>query len=79
MEKVGADHPLHKLKAKKKSHGLSDAAKDFKEKGTEGSLTAAAHKAGFGSALDYAHHEKSNPDASTKMKRKAQWAINMNK
>ncbi len=72
-----ASHPLHKLRAKPK-HGLSDAAKGFKAKGSEGTLTAAAHRAGYGSALDYARHEKNDPDASTKMKRKAQWALNMN-
>ena len=73
-----SSHPLHKLRAKPRNHGLSDAAKDFKAKGTEGTLTAAAHKAGYGSAMAYAHHEAADPDASTKMKRKAQWAINMN-
>jgi hypothetical protein len=78
MESVSKTHPLHKLRAKPK-HGLSDAAKDFKTKGTEGTLTAAAHKADYGSALDFARHVKAEPDASTKMKRKAQWALNMNK
>jgi hypothetical protein len=78
MESTSKDHPLRKLRARPK-HGLSDAAKDFKAKGTEGTLTAAAHKAGYGSALDFARHVKGEPDASTKMKRKAQWALNMNK
>ena len=78
VETVSKTHPLHNLRAKPK-HGLSDAAQDFKAKGTEGTLTAAAHKAGYGSALDFAHHVKAEPDASTKMKRKAQWALNMNK
>lgn len=77
VESVSKDHPLRKLRAKPR-HGLSDAAKDFKSKSTEGTLTSAAHKAGYGSALDFAHHVKAEPDASTKMKRKAQWAINMN-
>lgn len=55
------------------------ATAKMKEKGTEGSLTAAAHKAGYSSAMEYAAHEKSSPNASTKMKRKALFALNINK
>ena len=51
----------------------------MEKKGTKGSLTRAAHKAGYSSALGYAHHIESTPGASTKMKRKANFAININK
>ena len=54
------------------------AAKKMKQKGTEGSLTSAAHKAGYNSAMEYAHHIKADDSASTKMKRKAAFALNMN-
>lgn len=54
------------------------ATDKMKEKGTEGSLTSAAHHAGYDSAMDYAHHIRGDEDASTKMKRKANFALNMN-
>ena len=44
MEKVGANHPLHKLKKR----GISDAAKEMKDKGTVGSFTREAKSAGEG-------------------------------
>lgn len=55
------------------------ATEKMKSKGTEGSLTSAAHKAGYDSAMEYARHEKSSPTASTKMKRKSNFALNINK
>jgi hypothetical protein len=60
-------------------HWMQKATAKMKEKGTEGSLTSAAHHAGYDSALAFAHHIKGNPDATTKMKRKANFAINANK
>jgi hypothetical protein len=67
------------------AHGLGHkrwaqkATDRMKEKGTEGSLTAAAHKAGYGSPMEYASHVKSSPTASGKMKKKANFALNINK
>lgn len=55
------------------------AVKQMKKKGTEGSLTRAAHAAGYDSALAYAHHIKANKeDYSGKMRKKANFAANMN-
>lgn len=58
---------------------LQKANAKMERKGTKGSLTAAAHRAGYSSPLDYAHHEKADPNASPKMKKKANFAINANK
>ncbi len=58
---------------------IQKATSKMKKKGTEGSLTEAAHHAGYGSAMEFARHEKSSPNASTKMKRKANFALNVNK
>lgn len=55
------------------------ATERMKEKGTEGSLTEAAHHAGYDSAMEYARHVKGSPTASGKMKRKANFALNINK
>jgi hypothetical protein len=55
------------------------ATKKMKEKGTEGSLTRAAHSAGYDSPLEYAHHIKSHKDEySGKMRKKANFAANIN-
>lgn len=58
---------------------IQKATEKMKSKGTEGSLTAAAHKAGYSSTMEYAQHEKSSPNASGKMKKKANFALNVNK
>ena len=56
------------------------ATERMKEKGTEGSLTRAAHRAGYGTGLAYAHHIQSDPsDFSGKMRKKAGFAVNINK
>lgn len=55
------------------------AVKKMKKKGTVGSLTAAAHHEGYSSPLEFAQHEKASPNASTKLKRKANFALNLNK
>ena len=55
------------------------AVKKMKAKGTEGSLTKAAHHEGYSSPMEFARHEKASPTASTKMKRKANFALNINK
>lgn len=56
------------------------ATERMKEKGTEGSLTEAAHRSGFGTALAYAHHIESDPgEFSGKMRKKAGFAVNINK
>lgn len=47
MEGVGTNHPLNKLKAKK-HRGISEAGKEMRAKGTEGSFTAEAKHAGQG-------------------------------
>jgi hypothetical protein len=56
---------------------MQKATEKMEKKGTKGSLTKAAHRAGF-SPMEYAHHLKASPNASTKMKRKAQFALNAN-
>lgn len=43
MEKVGHDHPMHKLRAKKP---IQAAAKRMEEKGTKGAFTAEAKNSG---------------------------------
>lgn len=59
---------------------MQAARKRMQRKGTEGSLTKAAHGAGYKSALSYAHHIKANPDDySGKMLKKANFAVNANK
>lgn len=55
------------------------ADEKMEEKGTKGSLTKAAHSAGYSSPIEYAHHILASKDASTKMKRKANFAVNINK
>ena len=56
------------------------ATERMEEKGTKGSLTKDAHRAGYGSAMAYAHHIKSDPgDFSGKMRKKAGFAVNINK
>jgi hypothetical protein len=78
MEETSS-HPLNKLKAKPKKWAQKATA-EMKDKGTEGSLTAAAHKAGYGSALAYAHHIQSDKeDFSGKMRKKAGFAVNINR
>lgn len=55
------------------------ASARMEKKGTKGSLTRAAHKAGYKSALPYAHHIQANPeDYSGKMRKKANFAVNIN-
>lgn len=51
----------------------------MEKKGTVGSLTEAAHRAGYDDTMEFARHERDDPDASSKMKKKANWAININK
>lgn len=65
----------------KKVKWAQKAARRMKEKGTEGSLTKAAHAAGHDSALEYAHHILAAPEGeySGKMRRKANFAANINK
>jgi hypothetical protein len=66
-------HASHKKWAQK-------ASERMERKGTKGSLTRAAHKAGYKSALAYAHHIQSSPgDYSGKMRKKAGFAVNINK
>lgn len=60
-------------------HWAQAATKRMKKKGTEGSLTRAAHRAGYSSALKFAHHIEAHPsDYSGKMRKKAQFATNLN-
>lgn len=59
---------------------MQAARKRMEKKGTEGSLTKAAHGAGYKSALSYAHHIKANKeDYGTEKRREANFAINANK
>lgn len=52
----------------------------MERKGTKGSLTRAAHAAGYKSALPYARHIESHPSRySGKMRKKAAFAVNINK
>lgn len=56
------------------------ANKRMEEKGTKGSLTRAAHKAGYDSPLAYARHIKSHKGQySGAMRKKANFAANINK
>ena len=57
---------------------MQKATNKMKKKGTEGSLTTAAHRAGYASPMAFARHVKSSPKASGKMKKKANFAINAN-
>lgn len=51
----------------------------MEKKGTKGSLTQAAHKAGYSSPMAYAKHIKSHKDEySGKMRKKANFAVNIN-
>jgi len=65
-------------------HGLGHkkwaqkATERMKAKGTVGSLTAAARKAGYDNTMEYARHEKASPTASGKMKKKSNFALNIN-
>lgn len=66
--------------AKSKKKWVQKAVKKMKQKGTVGSLTRAAKRAGFSSAMAYARHIKSHPGRySAKMRKKANFAINVNK
>lgn len=59
---------------------MQAATARMKSKGTEGSLTRAAHRAGYDSALAFAHHiQGDKEDYSGKMRKKANFAINANK
>ncbi len=59
---------------------IQKAVKRMKRKGTVGSLTRAAKRAGYRSALAYARAIKRNPGRySAAMRRKANFAININK
>lgn len=65
-------------------HGLGHkwaqkSVKKMEDKGTVGSLTSSAHRAGYSSPMAFARHVKASPNASGKMKKKANWAININK
>lgn len=64
----------------KKVRWVQKAARKMKEKGTEGSLTKAAHSAGYDSALEYAHHIMAAPEGeySGKLRKKASFAANIN-
>jgi hypothetical protein len=56
------------------------ANKRMERKGTKGSLTLAARKSGYDSPLAYARHIKSHKDEySGKMRKKANFAVNINK
>lgn len=50
----------------------------MEKKGTVGSLTRMAHRAGYSSPLAYARKIKNDPHASGKAKKKANWAVNIN-
>ncbi len=59
---------------------IQKAVRKMTRKGTKGSLTRAAKRAGFKSALSYARHIKNNPSKySASMRRKANFAINASK
>lgn len=69
MEGIGANHPLHKLKAKK-NRGISEAGKEMREKGTEGSFTREAKGAGE----SVQERASKNYDAPGKEGKKARFA-----
>lgn len=55
---------------------IQDASERMKKKGTTGSFTAAANRAGEG-VQAFAAHELASPNASPAMKKKANFARNM--
>lgn len=58
---------------------MQAAREEMEKSGTKGSLTEAAHHAGYKSALAYAHHIKANKDDySPAMRKKANFAVNAN-
>lgn len=61
------------------SKWIQRATNKMEKKGTKGSLTRAAHRAGYDSATEYAHHIEANKeDFSPKMRKKANFAVNVN-
>lgn len=58
-----------------KAHFLQKANKRMEEKGTKGSFKSAAERAGM-STLAYANKELSDPHASAKTKKRANFARN---
>lgn len=61
-----------------KQNWISEAVDKMNARGTVGSFSAAAKKAGK-STEAYARQEVNSPTASTAMKRKAQFALNVHK
>lgn len=75
MEKLGADHPLHKLK--KKHKWAQEAVDRMEAKGTKGSLTKIAKEHGE-SPMEFAREhvgDKKHPSWS----KKSNFAVNVNK
>ena len=75
---------MAKIKRKKggasKKRWIQKATKRMKQKGTVGSLTRAAKRAGYSSALSYARHILANKSKySSTMVKKAVFAVNANK
>lgn len=65
---------------KSNSKWIQKATVRMKQKGTIGSLTRAAKRAGYSSAMSYARHILANKNKfSSVMVKKAQFAINANK
>ena len=63
-----------------KKRWVQKAVKKMKKKGTVGSLTRAAKRAGYSSAMAYARAIKRNPGKySAALRKKANFAINVNK
>lgn len=56
-------------------HWLSEARAGFQRRGTVGSFSAAADRAGMSTAA-FARHELASPRASGKMKKRANFALN---
>ena len=54
---------------------IGKAVRSMEHRGTAGSFSAAADKAGMDTA-EYARKELANPKASTKMKKRANFALN---
>lgn len=59
-------------------HWIQSAVNRMKQKGTVGSFSGAAKRAGM-STEAYAHKEVSSSSASPAMKKKAQFALNVHK
>jgi hypothetical protein len=58
---------------------LQEARAEQERNGTVGSFTKEAHRAGFGSPIEYARQVVNSPHADAHLKKQAQFCLNANK